>query len=415
MKGIIFLKLKILKIKIILRKLGLISGILALIFVFLFCDYTKCENKCPTPEEIEPCICKEAKLLCKEKTVSSHELKLVGQQILENNYQFDSITISNTSVIRIDKNTFPSGNFQVIQLDHNENLEFIDPQAFSGSVKSFLFENNPKMNESIFNVIKNLNITEKMVINFNNLNEIPMNALNSSAKEINMENNRIKKILSNAFSSLPNLEILSLKNNSIESIDDFGLNLKSNEFHKTIYLNHNKLNVASFKEKSLPKLKDDSVFIHLEDNLIHSLTDNIFKPFLVEEKHKIFFERNQFECDCSMRWIAEEPQSNHIYGVFCADKQKSIFDATPKELGCKETTTEPTTPPTTQPATSPTTKPATSPTTKPATSPTTKPATFPTTKLATSPTTKPTTSPTTKPKNTDSITTSTTKETTIEP
>ncbi len=350
--------------------------------MFLFCDYTHGQNKCPTPEEIEPCICNKANLLCNDKTISSHELKLVGQQILENKYQFDSITISNTSVIRIDNNTFPSGNFRIIQLDHNENLEFIDPYAFSGSVKSFLFENNTKMNESIFNVMKNLNITEKIVINFNNINEIPKNALNSSAKEINLENNRFKKIGSNAFSSLPNLEILSLKNNSIESIDDFGLDLKSNEFHKTIYLNHNKLNETSFKEKSLPKLKDDSVFIHLEDNLIHNLTENIFKPFLVEEKHKVFFERNQFKCNCSMRWINEEPQSKHIYGVFCADKQKSIFDTTPEELGCKEVATTFTT----KLMTEPTTKTITPPISKTTTSPTTK-ATFPTTNTTTEETT----------------------------
>jgi hypothetical protein len=207
------------------------------------------------------------------------------------------------------------------------------------------------MNESIFNVTKNLDITEKIVIKFNNINEIPVNALSGSAKEINLENNLFKKIGSNAFSSLPNLEILSLKNNSIESIDDFGLDLKSNGLHKTIYLNHNKLNATSFKEKTLPKLKNDTIFIHLEDNLIHSLTENIFKPFLVEKKHKIFLERNKFECNCSMRWVTEGPQSEHIYGVFCADKQKSIFDATPEELGCEEIATTLTTKLMTEPTT----------------------------------------------------------------
>jgi hypothetical protein len=200
--------------------------------------------------------------------------------------------------------------------------------------------NNPKIDEKIFSVIKNLDISEGIRINYNNLSTIPENAFKGLAKEIHLEYNFIERIGSNAFTLLPNLETLDMNNNLIDTIEKFGLNFAPNKMNKTISLFKNRLSSKSFVVDSLPRMQNDSIVINLEENLIENLPEFVFKPFLEGENHVIYFDRNGFKCDCSLKWILGEPQSDHVYDIYCSDKKKSVFDLINEEFGC------PTIPPT---------------------------------------------------------------------
>jgi hypothetical protein len=274
-------------------------------------------------------------LKCEGDKVTSHGLKFIGRQIKAKNYHFDGISIVNTSVVHIYNDTITAKDYFFISIAGNQNLTSIESHAFSGNVKNFEFFANLKADKSIFTAMKNLNITERIEMNFNNFSVIPENAFNSSAKQIDLFYNFIKKIGSNAFSSSPNLEFLNLKNNLIDTIDNYGLNFTTNKMNKTISLFNNRLSSKSFAVNSLPKLANNSITINLKENFIDKLPEKVFKPFLQEESHTILLDNNQIKCDCYMKWIIEEPQSNHINDVYCVDKKKSIFDLDSKEFNCQ--------------------------------------------------------------------------------
>jgi hypothetical protein len=271
--------------------------------------------------------------------VFNHELKLIGQQITESKLQFTSIYIQSTRITHIDNNTFPDGKYDEINIANNEKLEFIDSQAFGGSVKNFRVINNPKLNQSIFAIMASLNISNTINLNKNSISEIPANAFKGLVSKIDLTENSIKKIGSNAFSSLTRLENLTLDYNLIDFLDNYSLNFSSNKLHKIIKLNNNNISSESFSDNFLPKLENNRINIHFEDNLIDSLPEKAFRQFLGENGHKIFLDRNPVKCDCDMKWIIDRPQSNHIFEVFCKEKQKSIFDLTPEEFECNKTKT----------------------------------------------------------------------------
>jgi hypothetical protein len=276
-------------------------------------------------------------LICEGDQVTSHRLKFIGQQIKAKDFHFDGISIVNTSVVHIYNDTITANDYFFIYIAGNQNLTSIESHAFSGDVKVFEFFANLKADKSIFTAMKNLNITEMIQMNFNNFSVIPENAFESSAKQINLVYNYIRKIGSNAFSSLPNLEFLNLKNNLIDAIDNYGLNFTMNKLNKTISLFNNRLSSKSFADNSLPKLANNSMTINLKENFIDKLPEKVFKPFLQEEIHTILLDNNQVKCDCDMKWIIEEPQSNHINDIYCVDKKKSIFDLDSEEFGCQQT------------------------------------------------------------------------------
>jgi hypothetical protein len=299
-----------------------------------------CENRCPSQEDIHPCSCSENTntLACFGKNVFSHELTLVGQQIKESKIHFNSIHIENTSLTHIEKETFPSGTYDQILIKNNENLQFIDSHAISGTVKKLEVVNNPKLNESIFSLEKNLKVSEAINLSSNNISSVPWDIFKSNAINIHLENNFIRKIESNVFSSLPNLEILNISNNLIDNIEHNGLYFITNKKQKIIFLNNNRLTASSFASNFISRLSGDSVVLHLEDNKIENLPEYIFRPFLGGDRHKIYMDNNPVECNCSMKWITEEPQSKHVYSIDCNGIDKSIFELADDELGCLLTT-----------------------------------------------------------------------------
>jgi hypothetical protein len=110
----------------------------------------------------------------------------------ETKIHFSAIQIENTSLAHIEKDISPSGTYTHILIKNNENLQFIDSHAISGTVKRFEVTNN--LNESIFFLEKNLKVSETINLSSNNISSIPTNSFKSNAINVHLENNFIKNI-----------------------------------------------------------------------------------------------------------------------------------------------------------------------------------------------------------------------------
>ncbi len=301
-----------------------------------------CIAKCPQLEDITPCTCDEklGSISCIGSAIADHELGLIGSNIKSgSDSRFSSLTIQNTAITQLDNNTYIDANFDEIIIENNTQLISINNQSFKkGFVKNLYIRNNPKLNDSIFSLLKYLKISDEIRFDGNDMKEIPSDAFDSDAKSITLDHNRIERIHSNAFSSLPYLTHLSIDHNLIDSIEKNGLNFSVNNFRSMIVsLNNNKLTANSFSTHSLPKLKEISVSLHLENNHLTEFPEDVFRNFVEENQHKIYLNGNMFDCDCNIKWIIDKPQSNHVFSVYCDDKQKSVFSMKSEEFICKET------------------------------------------------------------------------------
>jgi hypothetical protein len=153
---------------------------------------------------------------------------------IENNLRNDAnktqevhlILIQNTSIKEIGE-WFNETKFRKIFIEKNDKLTKISPQAFkSGILRSLVIRDNKHLNDvNIFKLARNLEPSETIEFDNNNLNEVPEGGLQGNARSrsvslkfIYLNNNNITKIGNFSFDSLSNLEILSLNDNKISEI-----------------------------------------------------------------------------------------------------------------------------------------------------------------------------------------------------
>jgi hypothetical protein len=153
---------------------------------------------------------------------------------IENNLRNDAnktqevhlILIQNTSIKEIGE-WFNETKFRKIFIEKNDKLTKITPQAFeSGILRNLVIRDNKHLNDAnIFKLTLNLEPSETIEFDNNNLNEVPEGGLQGNARSrsvslkfIYLNNNNITKIGNFSFDSLSNLEILSLNDNKISEI-----------------------------------------------------------------------------------------------------------------------------------------------------------------------------------------------------
>ncbi len=189
----------------------------------------------------------DAKLMC-DKNYSpcdcfqmSGQIHCIGDKVnekllkkIENNLRNDAnktqevhlILIQNTSIKEIGE-WFNETKFRKIFIEKNDKLTKITPQAFeSGILRNLVIRDNKHLNDAnIFKLTLNLEPSETIEFDNNNLNEVPEGGLQGNARSrsvslkfIYLNNNNITKIGNFSFDSLSNLEILSLNDNKISEI-----------------------------------------------------------------------------------------------------------------------------------------------------------------------------------------------------
>lgn len=300
----------------------------------------KINDRCPNSQLISPCECDSTTLSISCASIGDDELIKIGPHLIGS---FRSLSIHDTRISSIEKDIFIDSNFDSIRIEFNTFLQMIDPEAFSNSTtSSFTLRNNIHFaDKNVFQLIKNLN-PSKIDLSGNALREIPANAFYSTNSDkirlqsIILDYNKLENIGSNSFYGLMQLNQLSLNHNSISMIADNGLRFSSSSTPRQLFvsLNNNRLKTTSFTARSIQAVANVSISLHLENNQLESINENVFKSFINEMNNDLDFNGNHFVCDCSMKWILNFSLRNNILNVDCSDRGKSIFELKESEFQC---------------------------------------------------------------------------------
>ncbi len=308
-------------------------------------------SECPAPEQLFPCKCVSDSIECK-----GNETKIIPLKSLSSTH-FNTLSIQQTSATTIDDISLGNATFESIIIANNTLLETISKNVLNKTLaKGIIVNNNTKLtSDSILAFVKTLEVTEKLdIINTNYLVEIPINAFQTISKKskltsINLSDNKISKLGSNAFNNLPNLTNLVLKNNLITKLDDNSLTIANTENQKiTVDLSNNKLTEKSFTKSTFIREDNISIELILDNNTITTLPEDSFKNFLANNKNQLSLNNNKFNCDCNMKWILDKSQDlkKTLHNIICQNKNnKSLFDLKASDFNCPTkppTTTKPT-------------------------------------------------------------------------
>ncbi len=224
-------------------------------------------------------------------------------------------------------------------------MTHIDSEAFlKGNLSSLVVQNNPLLlSNDIFDLARNLTPSFAIEYNANYIKEIPANAFasdpnKSTISQIFLSNNTYnERIGQNAFIGNPHLTMLGLDNNNIHTIDDYGLNFtsaKTTGHQLTIYLQNNKLNSYSFNPNTIVIPRTIYATFHFENNAFNDLNEDVFRP-LAATGNKFVFTGNKFYCDCRMRWVLGQPQSNNIHHIQCVNHNNTdVLSLKETDLQC---------------------------------------------------------------------------------
>ncbi len=237
-----------------------------------------------------------------------------------------TLTIQNTKIRIIGKNKFKNTYFE-----NNSMLEKVELP--NNSPLSLIIINNPNlMSEFIFAVVKNLSRTKLIDLENNVINEIESEAFKGSVelKQIFLRNNKIRTIHKEALKGLSKLEELYLDENEIMILEMKSLNLDSTNI--SVYLSDNKLRSESFK--NVFRSENFPISLHLENKSLTKFPENIFGPFLKNVNSTIYLERN---IDCQfyqIKWVIENEDKlqRQIINLLCNDFKRDIFKIGVSEL-----------------------------------------------------------------------------------
>jgi hypothetical protein len=295
-------------------------------------------NNCPASQSLKPCICDQNRLTIDCESIIDSDLIRIGSKL---SGSYHKLSIIDSKITAIDKNTFPNVSFDSIVIEYNPHLQTIDSNAFKHqSIKNLSISYNKIFDDlNIFDLFENLSPNEIYFI-ANAIKRIPAKSFaknstkNSRLKILNFDYNKIEKIESNSFEGLISLMNLSINHNLISVIEENGLKFETNYKHSSVKLNYNKLNSSSFSSKSIQIQQNVSLSLYLENNELTSINETVFKPLIENNVNEIYLTENKFICDCNMKWILENVHKNNIHNVFCNNKLMNILKLDIKDLKC---------------------------------------------------------------------------------
>jgi hypothetical protein len=111
-----------------------------------------------------------------------------------------------------------------------------------------------------------------------------------------------------------------------------------------VFINDNNLTTSSFTNTTFGRNENFSIELHLTNNNINQLKEEVFEPFFSNGKNTLYLADNDFDCDCHMQWLLNnEMARNNTYYVACNEQKKSLFKLEPKDLKCEPSSTVSTT------------------------------------------------------------------------
>jgi hypothetical protein len=310
-----------------------IAGLhLKFLIIYLSSYYDGINAKLMCDNDYSPCGCFQmsGQIQCIGDEVNEDVLKKIDHNLRNDTnktHEVNLILIQNTSIAEIGE-WFNETTFKKIFIENNDKLTKISPKAFkSGILRSLVIRDNKHLSDTnIFKLARNLEPSETIEFDYNNLNEVPeggfqgsFGSRSRSLKFIYLNNNNITKIGNFPFDILPKLEILSLNDNKISDIAKKGLQFEVG-VNLTVLLNNNYLTTESFKGLKEINPNITQLRLHLENNKIDDLPKDIFKEILETEKIELFLNDNNFKCkNCTLLWLLDlkGKASDNFHSVYC--------------------------------------------------------------------------------------------------
>lgn len=212
---------------------------------------------------------------------------------------------SNTGPHALNEGLFDFVDFNKIIIKNSE-ISHIEPKTFS-SAKSraiVLDLSGNQINKTIYNVLHKFPLLQILTLTSNNITEVPSSAFdnNRDISHINLSQNKIKKIKTNAF-SFP-----SAPNDGINYLD---INLSSNN-----------LTESSFDSSSFNLTNRFKVFTYLNENQITKIDEQVFDLKMnTNHKHYIYLNGNPIEKTTANRVILRK----HLINYTGFPKEKFCF------------------------------------------------------------------------------------------
>ncbi len=323
--------------------------------VLLISKITCFRSLCPSPEDINPCKCISNSIQC-HNIWKNFDLENISTKLdsKKSNTTFAEFTLYNTTITKIG-NIFKSVAFNHISISDNKNLTYISANAFSGSEATLpIFDvegnvrlSNPPPNErNIFDASTQFVNVKYILLPHNGLTSIPDHAFHSNHSDLhqltylNLRQNNITRIPTEAISNLAKLSSINLGQNKINSIAKSAFVLSANITSALISIDYNQLNSSSFEGNwfSLKELNSSAkVDINLSNNNITYLDQHIFEE-LLSPKYNIVLtvDSNPFKCDCKSKWliINKKLLKSKVRGIKCEDKTDLWLKTDKDFTGC---------------------------------------------------------------------------------
>ncbi|XP_055939218.1 slit homolog 3 protein-like [Argiope bruennichi] len=296
-------------------------------------------GQCPPAEDIAPhCICKDLgdgpMLLC-EKIMSAEQLIPIIKST--DTYPMFALTLMDSTLLYIPSNLFKNTKY--------EKIRFVNTQLMSLSDGDLAFEGLEDLLEEIratdahyitqwdWSQLRNQRALRLIDVNLIELHTLDQEfpAL-ESLRTLGISKADISFIHPTAFSSLKNLELLILRDNSISDLSRSMFPSPSN--HLTIInLSNNQLSsLPDGLFDNMPNLSD----LDLSYNKFAALSEEAFL-WPLEHLQTLTLTGNPIRCDCRMRWIVDVKKPMY-FQAYCSQpdnlKDVSLDYITKKSLWC---------------------------------------------------------------------------------
>jgi len=328
--------------------------------------YYLINSECPLDSIIEPCSCvltipshtyilyndfnpetiyvQQKSIVCEHIHNSSFDLQTIffnlNSYLNNNETDFDSFLLYNTSINHIPANVFSNITFKSLMFQDNYLLTTIDENAFY-DFKDYVevFETlNTNLSDSniIFSILKQFSNLRRVSMHNDRLTSIPNYAFNHTNLTniwFGLENRRTSQPIASigqyAFYNVPNLRFLRIFSPYLTQINKYAFAQRTRTLSSNIlqiYLGGQMLNSTSFALTSLSRFRNRAVLLRLYDTNLTYLDENIFQPFLESNSASIIdinLININFKCDCQSAWIQYDylrdidQIENRVYGYKC--------------------------------------------------------------------------------------------------
>ncbi len=320
------------------------------IILLILLEYV--HTQCPLKSLIEPCICiasnssddqtilystlteripiRQKSIICEHINQSLFDLRSIFLKlsvILTKTNQsllFNDFLLHNTRIDHLPNNLFGNLTFSYMNFYHNPLLSSIDIDAFNTTRSTIeVFRSlNTNLSETIFPILKQFHNLIVLSMENDSIQSIPDYAFNHTQlryiwfgdyqKEIFQPLIHIGKY---PFYHLPNLIALRIVSPLLTIIGKYSLAMNRRFIESTIdsmlyiEMSGSMLNASSFEPTSLTRFRNRPVFLRLFYTTIDYLDEQVFQPFL--ETHPSSLLDVQYSnisriCDYRSRWISEE-------------------------------------------------------------------------------------------------------------